>query len=111
MKFYSLFVLSVTQFSGGSRISHTGGANPKRWGTNLLFGQFLSGKLHENERYWTESGAHPGVSFGQRDLPMQLMNDPFLKQRHWRSKVAPGTWDPTLSVQCSFRQKFRQKID
>ena len=35
------------------------GRHPRGGGVNLLFGKIFAEKLHENERNWTEMGAHP----------------------------------------------------
>ena len=35
------------------------GCHPRGGGINLLFGKIFAEKLHENERNWTEMGAHP----------------------------------------------------
>ena len=60
---YSRQHLSVMYVdSSGSRISQTRGANPWKKEENLLFDKIFAKKLHENERNWTEVGAHPGTS-------------------------------------------------
>ena len=44
--------------SGGSGISQTRDVNPPNLGQNSIIWQDFCGKLHENERIWTERQSH-----------------------------------------------------
>ena len=54
-----VIVKAQKAISGRSRISERRGANPQGGGANLLFGQKIPEKLHENERIWTQRGRVP----------------------------------------------------
>ena len=61
-----LIAWKVTQNSGGSKISQSGGANSRGGCVNLLFGKNLS--LYEHEWNWTERGVPLALPL---DLPLQ----------------------------------------
>ena len=62
---------------GGSGISLKV-ANPKE-GANILFANFFSRKLHENEEYWTERGC-ASPKFYYVDPPLAVANSGAIKQ-------------------------------
>ena len=89
--------LCSVHISGGSRIFQTGGANPKGGGRQPIIWPIAFGKLHENERTWTESGCVCSLcpSPAPLDPPMMRTQTYYLAKFVWKTEDPPPL-DPQM---------------